>query len=69
MLTDSTHAVMDKSEFNNLLEYSASLPSGTFIGKKWKRNCFNGTWVMGEYVEHDDPKLVKIIWREILLVD
>jgi hypothetical protein len=31
---------LTKAEFDALPEYSASLPTGTTIGKKWKRNNF-----------------------------
>lgn len=60
-------------EFNKLLEYSASLPTGMTIGKRWKRldgahdHDFvkrGGTpaWMIGEYAAHEDPKKVRILW-------
>jgi hypothetical protein len=38
---DDKTAVMDQEYFKELGEYSASLPSGTYIGKRWKRNKVN----------------------------
>lgn len=47
--------VLTKQEFDELLEYSLTLPTGTTIGKKWKcRRPYrdpNPTWFLGEYVE------------------
>jgi hypothetical protein len=39
---DDKTAVMDQEYFDQLGEYSCSLPSGTFIGKRWKRNQNEG---------------------------
>lgn len=56
--------------FESLLEYSTSNPTGTFVGKVWKRdlNVFrkNGPdpdWRICEYVDHPDPKLIGIDYR------
>jgi hypothetical protein len=55
-----------RREFNDLLEYSHTLPTGTTIGKTWKRK--NGTdWYMGEYVPDDDPKMIGIVWTKIVV--
>lgn len=66
LVTDD-EAVMTLDYFDALLEYSSSLPTGTYIGKRWKRFVGWGTdrWLMGEYAEDDDPKRVRIIWRRI----
>jgi len=72
MLTDDTHAVMTAAELAALPEYSASVPTGTTIGKRWsrRRDCFDPSrgYFMGEYVPHPDPGRVGIVWREVLLV-
>lgn len=62
-------------EFNALLEYSASLPTGTTPGKRWKR--LDGShdrafiraggkprWMIGEYDPNDDGKgkKIKVNW-------
>jgi hypothetical protein len=52
------------SQFENMHEYSTTLPTGTTIGKKWRRYLFDGpakgTWILCEYVEDPDPKYVGI---------
>lgn len=70
MLTDDKSVILTQKEFDDLPEYTISLPTGTFIGKQWKRDmewCKRG-WVMGEYTNHPDPNLVGIIWRDIFIV-
>ncbi|KKM74952.1 hypothetical protein LCGC14_1395140 [marine sediment metagenome] len=71
MLVDDKTAVMDPRDFEDLLEYSASLPTGTTIGKRWKAKRCDG-WVMGEYEELDQdqyPGEVLIRWRVIEVVE
>ena len=60
---------LTEEEFNNLLEYSASYPTGTTIGKCWKAHLLTGEWVHREYAEHstDDSKVL-IIERSIIIV-
>jgi hypothetical protein len=58
-------------ELAELPEYSCSLPTGTTIGKRWKRDRNFGlptrekSWCVAEYVAHEDPKMVGIEWREV----
>ena len=40
-----------QKEFDNLLEYSRSIPTGKTIGKQWKRRCVNDQWLLGEYYD------------------
>lgn len=84
ILVDEHTALMEQDDLDALGEYSCSIPTGTAIGKRWKRGgpceCVSrrlrryGTcqehsvWTMGEYAVHDDPELVKILWREIIVV-
>lgn len=62
---------LTQREFDELLEYSASLPTGTTVGKRWKRQVFSGPhagdWRMGEYVEDPDPDMVGVKWRTITI--
>jgi len=72
--------VLTQKEFNELPEYSCSLPTGTTIGKKWKRNiyAFNPAycdprtgntiedWYLCEYIPHPDNKLVGILYKHIV---
>lgn len=59
--------------FNELPDYSCSLPTGTTIGKQWKRrNCYHDAskgWSRGEFVPHSSPGTVGIEWREIVIVN
>ena len=45
---DDTHALMDEKSFNELKDYSGSLPSGVYEGKMWKRKCI-GRWYLFWY--------------------
>jgi hypothetical protein len=57
-----------------LPEYSASLPTGTYLGKRWKRDCGpdrdsgRKTWFIGEFYPIDIPGEVGIRWSEVWLV-
>lgn len=73
ILVDEQTAVMEPHDFECLLEYSCSLPTGTTIGKQWKRNNSFGTrkpaeWWMGEYKDNPDPDRITIIWRKIEVI-
>jgi len=64
-----TQVSLTQAQVDDLLEYSLSIPTGKFIGKQWKRRCDDGGWARGEYVEHSDPNLVGIEWRQIQIVE
>jgi len=76
MLTDDQAVILTLAEFDALPEYSLSAPTGTFVGKRWKRRLWDeerrrwGGWLMGEY--EPDPQgradYVQIRWREVLEV-
>lgn len=74
MLVDDTHAVMSRAAFADLGEYSCTIPTGAYVGKRWRRdnNAFvrgaEPEWLLGEYVKDPDPKVVGIKWRRILLL-
>jgi hypothetical protein len=38
IIVDDTHALMSKSAFDKLPEYSATMPTGVYVGKMWKRH-------------------------------
>lgn len=59
---------MTREDLERLDEYSLSLPTGTTIGKRWRRRVGNG-WYIGEYVAHEDPTLVGIRWTPVVIVD
>lgn len=62
---------MTQVEFDALLEYSTTLPTGKTIGKQWKRQLYvgpkRGAWLLCEYVEDPDPAYVGVRTREIHL--
>ena len=77
ILVDAGTAIMTQQEFDDLPEYSCSLPSGTYFGKRWtcNRHAFmrdappEPNWWMAEYVEdYENKDKVHIIWRKVILV-
>jgi len=67
--------VISRADLFKLLEYSCSLPAGTIIGKRWRRDIHAypppeappvaaelHEWQIGEYVEGPDPEYVGIVW-------
>lgn len=76
---DSTHALLTQKQFDQLADYSASLPSGVYDGKAWKR--LDGSfdyeflqsggkpqWLLGWYGPSDAPSKCSINFRTILIV-
>lgn len=62
-------------EFDELPEYSCTIPTGTTIGKKWKRRHPYGApkgqpgiWMVGQYYDIGDPNNVGIRWLKISAV-
>ena len=76
ILVDDKHALMSAEACAKLCEYSASLPTGTWHGKRWKREVRDGplqyskhvAWYMGEYIPDPDPNFIGIKWRKIIIV-
>jgi len=63
--------VLTKKQFDELLEYSCSLPTGTTIGKQWKKGVpYNNpkTWYLCEYVKHEGESKVGITYKKITAV-
>ncbi len=69
MIVDDTHVILSEGELAALPEYSASVPSGTTIGKRWKANahaysanfchaCYAGSGTGKKCSKHDAP-----LWR------
>ena len=66
---------LTKKQFDDLLEYSTSIPTGTTIGKQWKRQLWDwefsrpsGKWQLVEYTWHKDPNLVGMKYKNINIV-
>ena len=53
---------------DGIMEYSTTLPTGEYAGKRWKRRQSDG-WMLGEYVDDgaDDGTLL-IRWTPIEVV-
>ena len=65
ILIDDQHALMTREDFKQLHNYSASIPSGVYVGKMWKRK-FRDKWYLSWYGPHDDPDRCSINHREII---
>lgn len=63
-ITKNGRAVMPLLTFLELDDYSRTLPSGQYIGKRWKRLA-EETWWMGEYVDDPNPDQIGIVWSPI----
>jgi len=48
ILVDDIHALMSERTLGQLSEYSASVPSGVYAGKMWKRRVYTG-WFLCWY--------------------
>lgn len=76
---DEKYALMSRREFDSLAEYSATFPTGVYVGKMWKRhdgvhdpNCSpkDRRWLLVWYGEsRKGPGYCSNNWREILLSD
>ncbi len=69
---------MTRREFDGLLNYSSSLPSGTTPGKSWRRACDfrhqrpSDPWMRGTYGKpypegHAHHGSIPIIWQNIVI--
>ena len=63
---DDSHALMSKKSFDELLEYSMSVPTALYVGKMWKANsgCWYLRWVEPD-VENSNQLLIQS--RKILI--
>lgn len=71
LLVDDATALATPAQFNGLMEYSSSLPTGQYAGKRWKRG-HGGHWLLGEFYETpelDAAGKIGIHWRELLVVE
>ena len=67
---DQKTAYLTQEEFDALMEYSTTVPTGQMIGKQWKAQDGSGTWYLREYTKdpQGDPKMVAIETRKIEVV-
>jgi hypothetical protein len=79
ILVDDTHAVMSRCTFEELHEYSGTMPTGVYEGKMWRRH--NGiydraflaaggkpNWTLCWYGPSDKPDMCSINVRDILII-
>lgn len=66
--------VMTQAELKALPDYSCTFPTGTTIGKKWRRRepyetgrGIVNAWYTGEYVDYPDSKMVGVKWRKVVI--
>lgn len=48
---DDTHVMMSETAFQDLAEYSRTVPTGTYAGKMWKAYTGDGDWVLRWYTD------------------
>lgn len=64
---------LTQKEFDNLYEYSCSIPTGTKIGTRWKRkkNYHDASkgWVVGEYYDIGSKTQIGIRWYEVRVIE
>jgi len=66
ILIDDKNALMSEKDFNELKEYSCSVPSGAYEGKMWKN--YDGTnWGLVWYGESENPDNASINYRKIII--
>lgn len=69
-------ALIYAADWKRLPEYSCSMPTGVFYGKRWKRNTTaydprttEPNWVIGGYEPHEDETKAAIVWFDVMVVD
>ncbi len=61
-------AIMDRSTLQRLHDYSASIPTGVYEGKMWRRADGPDKWLLCWYGPSEDPDMVSINTRPIRLI-
>lgn len=75
ILIDETHALMSARDFDKLLDYSLSQPSGVYVGKMWKSQQLDkqcrpmGKWFLLWFGECEQPGYVSNNCRQIIICD
>ncbi|MGS1073059.1 hypothetical protein [Burkholderia glumae] len=69
ILIDDEHAVMTRSTFNKLAEYSTTRPTGVYPGKMWKAIYKSGAFLRWYGIVEGRPDLCSNNQRLILLCD
>jgi len=66
ILLSPREASMTFADFERLAEYSASIPTGTYLGKMWRSRRRN-EWFLHWYDVDPDPKMLAIPSRRIVI--
>jgi len=67
LLIDDKSAIMAQDAFDKLAEYSATFPTGVYVGKMWKAQDKEGWWLMW-FDQAKDPTKCTIEYRKIILL-
>lgn len=67
MLVDDAYALMSARTLDALAEYSASLPTGVYEGKMWRRRFRDG-WALGWYGPSPHAGCCSVNFRPVLVV-
>lgn len=65
---DAEKAYMREREFNALVNYTHSLPSGAYIGKIWKGQNIKGDWYLGWYGPYPTSGYCSNNYRDIAIL-
>lgn len=66
---DDSCAMMSTGTFDELVEYSCSIPTGKYPGKMWKASM-RGKWFLRWYeADPNDATMLLIPWVPIVVVD
>jgi hypothetical protein len=66
ILIDDTHAIMSEKDFDQLKDYSMSIPTGVYDGKMWKRLAARG-WLLCWYGPSEKENQCSINNRFIII--
>jgi len=65
---DDTHALMSEELFEQLYEYSMSIPTGVYTGKMWKAHGLHGEWYLRWYEDGEPGSKTCYIKSRIIIV-
>jgi len=67
---DDTHTLMSKESFDQLHEYSVSIPTGVYAGKMWKAHGLHDEWYLRWYeIDPMDKNMCLVKSRIIIIVE
>jgi hypothetical protein len=62
IVIDPVYAIMSKSDFHGLMEYSTTIPSGVVVGKMWRRH--NGAFDQG-FIARGGKPIWLLCWYDV----